>query len=286
MTMRLLAATCLCLLASFAHAQEAAADPDAVVREILELSGARKQIEQLVANSQSEIGDARGQLKPKEQKQFQASMQRVFQTEPLYQALFAHHRGAYDAKKSAAVLEWLRTPLARKAVELEVRALSVKERPALRKYAQQIQSKPPPAARQAILERLQEASRVMEFNRRMVSVMLRSVVSAFNAAAPPEKRLPPGKLDEVITRGQEQIGPTLRQSVRAIVLYTYRDLPDADVRAYTQFLESDLGRWYVQVNMDANVSAIEQASTKLGQELSQIMEQKVTETKAKKKKKR
>jgi hypothetical protein len=277
------AIACLCLFAFHAGAQEAAADPDAAVREILELSGQRKMLEQLVAQSQEQISQARKELKPEEYQRFQAAMKTAFQLEPLYQTVFEHHRGAYDAKRATALLEWLRGPLGRKIIEQELKALTSRDAKARQKYLEQLQAKPLPATREALIERVQEASRAMELTRRTVTVMVRSTVTSANASMPVDKRQSASKLDEAIFRTLASIDPPLRQAVRGSMLYTYRDMPDDELRAYIKFLDSELGRWYVQTGMDASMKAIELAGTKVGAELGKIVEEKKEEKKPPKK---
>jgi hypothetical protein len=285
MTVRAFAIACLFLFASHAGAQEAAADPDAAVRELLELSGQRKLLEQLVAQSQEHIEQARKELKPEEYKRFQAAVKQAFQLEPMYQKVFEHHRSVYDAKRATALLEWLRGPLGRKIIEAELKALSSKDEKARQKFLQQLQARPLPATREALIERVQEASRAKELARRTVTVMVRSTVTAANASLPADKRATSSQVDEAIFRTLASIDPTLRQAVRLSMLYTYRDLTDDDLRAYIKFLDSELGRWYVQTGIDANMKAIELAGTKVGEGLGKIVEEKKEEKTEKKKKK-
>jgi hypothetical protein len=287
LTARVLTLACLCLFASTARAQEAAVDPDAVVREILELSGKRKHFEQLVLESQAQIDAKRSQLNSKDVQRFRASTRKVYQVAPLYQVVLEHHRSAYDAKRCEALLEWLRTPLSRQLSEQEVRSSSLKEQKAIQKYAEQLKTKPLPAVREALLERVQEANREMEFNRRILRVFVRSTVSGANSLLPADKRLSSGQVDEAVSQTQEQLGPPLRQAVRSKVQYSYRGTSDEDLRAYLKFLESDPGRWYVQLSMDAIVKALEQAGTKLAEELAQApTEQKEPQGKKRKKRKK
>ena len=274
MTPRVLAATCLCLFASLAHAQEATAQPEAVVREILALSGERELIAFFVAGSEAEIDKARKEVNPKDFKLLRTLMREVFQPETLYQATFAGHRDAYDAKRSTALLEWLRTPLAQRVMAQEIRVASLSQVKPMQQYLQQLQSKPLPAVRQALLEDLQQESRMMEYYRRTMAIILRNGLVAINATAPAHRRVSPEQLEQLLTQAQDKIAPTLRQSVRDTMRFTYRDLSDDEVRAYTRFLESDLGRWFVRVRTDARLNAMERAGATLRTELARAIEQK------------
>jgi hypothetical protein len=274
MTPRALAATCLCLFASLAQAQEAPAQPEAVVREILALSGERELIAFFVAGSEAELDKARKEVNPKDFKLLRTLMREVFQPEALYQATFAGHRDAYDAKRSTALLEWLRTPLARRVMEQELRVASFGQVKPMQQYLKQLQAQPLPAARQALLEDLQQSSRVMEYYRRTIALMLRNAMTAINATAPAHRRVSPEQLEQLLLREQDKIAPALRQSVRDTVRFTYRDLSDDEVRAYTRFLESDLGRWFARVRTDARLNAMERAGATLRESLARAIEQK------------
>jgi hypothetical protein len=271
MTTRVLAAVCLCLLASTARAQEAAATPDAEVKEILELSGQKKLLEQLAAQSQGQTAQTRKGLSAKEQKRLQATMKQAFKIEALYQTVFEHYRAKYDAKRATALLEWLRSPLGRKIISHEVKALATKSPKARENYLKQLKAKPLPATREALIERVREASRSLELTRRAVRAMARSTMDASTASLPADKRASAERaLDQLLSSMDEKI----RDAVHASMLYTYRELPDEDLRAYIQFLESDAGKWHVQTGMDADIKAIEQAGTKVGQDIRQILEEK------------
>jgi hypothetical protein len=283
MTTRAFAVTCLSLFALHAGAQEAAADPDAVVREILELSGERKMLEQLVARSQEQITQARKELTPEEYQRFQAAMKTAFQIEPLYQTVLEHHRSAYDGRQATALLEWLRGPLGREIIKQELKALSSKDEDSRKLYLQSSKFQLLPATREALIERVQEASRAIELTRRTVAVMVRSTMTATNASLPADKRHSASKLDEAIFRVLDSVDAPLRRAVRDSLLYTYRDVDEDELRAYVKFLDSEPGRWYVRTSMDASMKAIELAGTKVGQAAGKAVEEKKEEKKPPKK---
>lgn len=273
---RALAIACLCLFATQASAQQAAAeDADAVVREFLEYSGQKRLLQMIVAQGQRGYSSvARQQLTAAESKRFQAAMKQAFQFEPLYQVVVEHYRAAYHPEHTRQVLTWMQGPEGRKILAHEEKAATGKDDKARQKYAQQLKAKPLPATREALIERVQEASRATELNLRLMSVTLRSGVMAANAALPEAKRAPAHVLEEAILRTLARSEPGLRQSVRANMLYTYRNLTDDELRAYFKFFDSEAGRWYVRTGIDAQMKALELAGTRMGTEIGKILGEK------------
>lgn len=276
MMTRAFAIACLCLFATHAGAQEAAAaEPDAVVRELLEYSGQKRLLQLIVAQGQgaySQVG--RKQLTAAEYKRFQAAMKKAFQLEPLYQVVVEHYRGAYHPQHTRQVLDWMRGPEGQRILLHEQKAATGKDAQARRKYAQQLKTKPLPATREALIEQVKEASRATELNLRLMSATLRRAVVAANAAMPEQKRTPAHLVEEFILRVLAQKEPELRQSVRANMLYTYRNLTDEELRAYFKFFDSDAGRWYVRTSIDAHTKAMELAGTQMGMEMGRIFSEK------------
>jgi len=273
---RAFAIACLCLFATHAGAQQAAEPaPEVVVSALLEHSGQQRLLRMIVAQGQeaySQVGHK--QLTAAEYKRFQAAMKKAFQPEPLYQVVVEHYRGAYHPKHTRQVLDWMRGPEGQKILPHEQRAAAGKDAQARRKYAQQLKARPLPATREALIEQVKEASRATELNLRLMSVTLRSAVVAANAAMPEQKRVPAHLVEEFILRILAQKEPELRQSVRANMLYTYRNLTDEELRAYFKFFDSDAGRWYVRTSIDAHTKAMELAGTQMGTEMGKIFREK------------
>jgi hypothetical protein len=274
---RAFAIACLCLFATHAGAQEAApVEPDVVVRALLDYSGQKRLLGMILAEAQDSYSQVarKQQLTPAEYKRFQAAMKKAFQFEPLYQVVFEHYRAAYHPQHTRQVLDWMRGPEGQKIMPHEQRAARGKDAQARRKYAQQLQARPLPATREALIEQVKEASRATELNLRLLSVTLRSAMTAANAAMPEAKRVPAHVLEEVILRTVAKNEPGLRQSVRANMLYTYRNLTDDELRAYFKFFDSDAGRWYVRTGIDAHMKALELAGTQMGTEMGKIFSEK------------
>jgi hypothetical protein len=63
----------------------------------------------------------------------------------------------------------------------------------------------------------------------------------------------------------EQVRSAMQQAMPAIYAYTYRNVSDADMAAYTIFLTSPAGQRYHEGVLEAVEGAMARASVRLGQ---------------------
>jgi len=156
-----------------------------------------------------------------------------------------------DPVRAQSVLEWLRSPLARRLLDVEQDADSPERADERTAFVNELPSRPPAPGRLALLHRMERAGEISQTSAHLLATIaarLRQIVIPFVPrdalrAAPAV----PAVADE-----------NARFQTMASLLFTYRDVKDADLARYVTFLESPSGRWFTQVVRVATEEAVRQ----------------------------
>jgi hypothetical protein len=93
------------------------------------------------------------------------------------------------------------------------------------------------------------------------------VAIGIDSAQPVQKRLGAKRLQARLKESMptEQVRSAMQHAMPAIYAYTYRNVSDADMAAYTIFLTSPAGQRYHEGVLEAVEGAMARASVRLGQ---------------------
>jgi hypothetical protein len=156
-------------------------------------------------------------------------------------------------QRTALLLAWLRAPLSRRIVALESAAPSADRAAEAAAFINRLPSAPPAPARLALVHRADRAGEVTETS----ALVIGATIGAVRAAVAPistSGALPRG------ARDPRDAGPAVDEVFRfrtvASLLFTYRDLRDAELERYVAFLESPTGRWFTRVARQALLDAL------------------------------
>ena len=237
------------------------------VDELLELSGARAQLVGLLSGVAGELRPAPGQMSAKDQ----ASVDRILRHALRHEAVYALVRDAFrlqvDRPNLEATATWLRSPVARKIVALEVASSEPGTEPQVATYAASLKASPPAARRVELLQRLDWVTGAHETSADIVAAISRGVSTAVSAAGQPEQRLRPGQIEDRAAQVRARANEGLREVRMTSMLYTYRSLGDEELMEYVLFSGSDAGRWYNAAMRKALVSALGKAVEQTSAEL-------------------
>jgi len=165
----------------------------------------------------------------------------------MYQSL-ARHLGQLQ---TGMLLTWLRSPLSQRIVALE-NASSTADGPSeLAGFINQLPSAPPLPARLALIHRLERAGEVTDSS---ATVAAAAVVALRRTVTPFASR---GVLDQGGLDRPPAIDESYRFRIMTSLLFTYRDLSDAELGRYVTFLESSTGRWFSQITRQAFLASLE-----------------------------
>ena len=237
------------------------------VDELLELSGARAQLVGLLRGIAGELRPAPGKMSAKDQAAVEKILTRALRHETVYGLVrdaFMPHVDRANLETTAA---WLRSPLGRKIVALEIATSEPGAEQKVAEYGTALKANPPTAVRIELIQRLDWATAATEVSADLITAVARGVTTAVSAASPAEQRLRPGQIEDRVAQVRARVHKSLRDAHTTSTLYAYRDLTDDELGAYVLFSASDAGRWYNAAMRKALVSAlgrtVEQTATEM-----------------------
>jgi Domain of unknown function (DUF4124) len=237
------------------------------VDELLELSGARIQLAGLLSRVAGDLRPPPGQMSAADTATIERILAQSLRLEAVYGALRDAFRPQVDRPNLEAAAGWLRTPVARKIIALEITSSEPSADQKLADYAANVKANPPPARRLELLHRLDWVTGANETSADLVAAIARGLASAVSAAGPPEARLRPGQLDDRAAQVRARTYESLHEVHTMSMLYTYQTLDDDELAEYVRFSSSDAGRWYNTAMRKALVGsigkAVEQAAAEL-----------------------
>jgi hypothetical protein len=234
---------------------------DAVIDALLDLSGVRRQI--------AEITDERqfaalfgGRENHPEIGRLHRILADSFRPEEFYVPLREHLRLHFAVSRAPELLYWLRSPLSRRVVDLEVQAASPEARRQLAEYAEKLRRAPASQRRLNLVQRLDSALRSSEFRVEMAMVLIREVATAL---------APGGSLSESSLQSlRADFWKTAHDGALLHFLFAYRSLPDEELEEYVRFWESDRGRWFPPVLHQGFLTAIRAVAQNLLRNLQRL----------------
>lgn len=183
-------------------------------------------------------------------------------TKPVKQALLDN----YDADALTRALIWYRSATGKKMVKLEQSGVEPGQSQARKKYLATLEDKQPSEERLVAVFRIDEASRTSEGT----FGAIKAVVKGWNRGIEQvmseqgRQRAAQGEIARDVFRAQMR--DTVSEDVLREMMYTYRDATDAELRAYTEFLESDAGKWFFNTAYKGQQAFLEKAVDKVAEE--------------------
>jgi hypothetical protein len=229
------------------------------IDELLELSGARAQLVGLVARVAADLRPPPGQMSAADM----ATIDRILTQSLRHEAVYGAVRDAFlpqvDRPSLEATAAWLRSPVGRKIIALEVASSQPGAEQKIVEYTAVVKANPPPARRLELLQRLDWVTGANETSADLVAAIARGLSTAVSAAGPPESRLRPGQIEDRAAQVRARASETLREVRTMSMLFTYQTLEDDELSEYVRFSGTDAGRWYNTAMRKALVGAIGKA---------------------------
>jgi len=169
-----------------------------------------------------------------------------------------------------AALAFLDTPAGRRVTRAEEQT-STRTPAELEQYVRELQQKSPRDARLSLVQELIAASYIEDLTVRGMQAIALGVALGMDSTQPRERRIGRANLERQVKKAlpEEEIKQDLRLSLPVGYLYTYRDIDDADLRAYLRFLTSASGKRYTEQMTEAFMGALVRASVRLGKLVDQ-----------------
>lgn len=234
----------------------------AIVEELLTLSGLERQITEVPSQIQSSMSERSTQLASPTQQRIKDIVARSFRADTMYLSLKENLLEEFKADQLAALQAWFRSPLSREMVELEARTLPPDRVQQIKSFADKLQSSPPPASRLAVIDRLDTATKNTEL---LLAVSFTVARSMANAARSPS--VTPAMIEAGLQQARAQYYQPIKAASQLVLLFTYRSASDARLLEYAEFWETDLGRRFVRVVHSTLVDAVSTSADRFAREI-------------------
>ena len=246
-------------------------NPDQLIAEIIETSGAKAQIQvfarEVGRNASAASQSGQQKMSDADAKSLYEIAGRIFEPGKMTADVAASLKASYDADRMTRFLEIVRRPIALKMTAQETRQTPPEETARL---LEDIRKNPPSAARQKLVQTLDEITQSTETGVQLATMTAREMVDAtFNELQKAGKQIPKQARQLMGSQIVASQG-SMRSSFRTTFLIIYRDASDEELAEYVKLLDTDTGRWGLQLLADAQRSVVESRVRGFAQEVAQL----------------
>jgi hypothetical protein len=220
---------------------------DSLIAEMLNLSGARRQTEQMPISVHDVFTEMKLDVDAGTTGRIKKMIDESYHADSIYSSLFRHIRKNFDNAHITALIQWLRTPKTQKVVQLEIEAGTPAARYQISRLAAQLRSNPPSESRMSLIRRLDNASGSSEFMVDLTVSTFRTLMEVYNRTRQEDEQIPQVQITKAIENMRKQLPVLSKTATSVIFLYTYRSLRDAELSEYIDFYASQSGKWYWKV---------------------------------------
>lgn len=237
--------------------------------ELMDVSGMSAQVDDIPLMIGMTLQQQQAQLQmPDWQLQtLSDALEAGFDPQPMKSDIRGHLESNLDPADAEEALAWLESPLGQRATELEGRTGLPAVQQEIMQRLQSGAGEPLSEARQALIERFDEATGASEMSVEMVVGIQRGLLTAIlRAAGAPAEQLDAALGQVAAARAQIQAAVEARN--KATFAVVYRDLSDAEMTQYVEFAESESGRAYHQAMLQGFAKAMEAAAKRSGEAMA------------------
>lgn len=247
-------------------------DPEKLVAEIIETSGLTRQMRsfatEVATNASATSQSGQEGAEPPDARLVQDIANRHFEADALMADLTNGVKSAYEAERMGRFLELLRQPIVGKMTAIEGRTITREEKA---QFAESFRKNPPSPARQKLVLALDELSRTSDLGVHVTTLSAREMVDAMFEGLQKTGRRMPKESRQVLNSQINSAEPQLRSAFRTLMHITYRDVSDEDLAAYVKVLESETGRWGLEILGNALRSAVEKRIKPFARDMAQLV---------------
>ena len=256
-------AALVCL--SFTTEAGAAKGQEAAVDRLLVQSGMTHMIESFARSASEQMALRSVDFENEDERYVQEIFQAVFAAPVIRKHVNEAVSNSYNPAYAAELASWFGSELGSKFRDAEIHAQSPDATGELLQFAQASETQPPNPERLAIAKKINKARGASDLSFRLVSEMLRGILSGTANVSLVDGRAPTAADIEAVV--QAQTAPhaaLLEQQMIVSFVFTGRNFSLADNRAYLKHLDSDAGKWFYARSGDGLVSAMALAGRAFG----------------------
>lgn len=250
-------------LAGVAGAQQAPGAPQPPeVAEVLELAGIDAALEQIPGLVMAQIESRRADMPPGVAGKLEHAMLEAFKPALLKADARAALGGMYEPGLFAQGLVWLRAPLGKRITQFEVDAGKDENQEALGAWVENLMQNAPPKDRIILVADVVRSTDTLATVIDMIVLVAEPIVQTLNALEPVEKQRSQDAIRTVLTSMRNSLEQPMGRQLLVRGMYTYRELSDAEIVSYIQFLRSPAGQGLYKGLNASMLAAIEQAGAR------------------------
>jgi hypothetical protein len=242
-------------------------NPDQLIAEVIEISGMKTYFQsfarEAMLKSSTSVQNEQQVADPADFAAATGVVDRVFEPGALAAEVAAKLKGNIDAERMARFLELLRQPVALKMTSPPMRNVTPE---AMKEYADSLRKGPPAAARVKLIQSLDELTHTSEVGTDMTSAMARDMVDGMLDAMKKAGKSVQREARQAVGTQVNAIRVQALAHIRAVMYVMYRNATDEELSEYVKLLDTDTGRWGLELLAEAIRPALVNRGSTLGRE--------------------
>jgi len=254
------------------EASKPAQDNEALAKELIEISGTREYIKQFIEDALAAFKETTAKLPPNIYARLLSSMTENMRQEKAHKIFSDYFKKYLDRKTSLEALQWFKSPLGKKLVQLEREASTPSAREEMKSFSNILQSSPASKKRLELSQKFDKVSGSSQFTILAQATIFESNAKVFNPIAPEQNRLSEIQIKQLSQDLKQQLELPMKNQSLMGFLYAYRSVSDADLEKYIAFLSSATGKRFNATLQKATLKMIKVFTEDAGKEAVKIIE--------------
>jgi len=244
------------------------------INNMLELSGLKKQVDQMPAQIKSGFVQrqqrAEKKLSPADYDRLLKIITDGYNASDLNQSIVDYFKRHYDHDRALAELRILNLPLSKKMTELDEQATTPEALKEIQKYTEQLKSEPATPERMALVRKLDTVASATDLRVDLLVATIMVNITISNSMNSPEKRMDQNQLKQMADRMRKELWGSVENFTTAAFLYRYRAVPDTEIKEYIKLYENDATDWFKKIVKGSLINALTTATEKAGNQAGRI----------------
>lgn len=216
----------------------------ATIAELMEASGLGQQLQWVASSTRAQIQSRLGVLDADERAAVDRAVAAAFSPSRLHALVDEVLAPRLVGTNAGRVLGWYRASIGRKIVSAETVAAMPEAEQQLAAFAKRRAGRPAERARLERLRRLDVAAGTSEFTFDIVVAVTQGVRRGIEPFLPVDRQRALAAAERDLADTRERAVEQLRTALLVNHDFIYRDIDDAELDAYLEFLTSPDGRWF------------------------------------------
>ncbi len=245
-------------------------DDQGLIHEALELSGAKKQMENYAVILSNTLPQLRSGMSDRKQKDdILLFLRDSYRIDKIYPPVAGTFSARFNKNYLLSVIQWLRSPLGKKSTALEVAANMPELMHTAAAYREEYDRIL--EGRRERIRDLEKALRATDLNVDIVAVSLFELLKGMQARMQGSGKMNSDEIDALVRNVRGVPREQITRDVLVTLAYTYRSLSDQELDDMIRFYRSPEGSWFNDTSIEAISSAIGKASRDIGEKMGSAL---------------